>query len=53
MIENIIFELYPKDTISLDIELDKHGRFLKGPMMWTMDTGQGHLENIDDEEWDE
>ena len=48
MVENIAFNLYPKETVSLEIEVDEHGRIAKGLAMWTMDTGQGWLENLDD-----
>ena len=37
MIENITFDLYPQETVSLEIEVDEHGRLVKGPVMWTME----------------
>ena len=53
MVKNITFNLYPQETVSLEIEVDEHGRLVKGPVMWTMDTGQGRLANLADESWDE
>ena len=52
MVENITFDLYPEETVSLEIKVDEHGRLVKGPVMWTMDTGQGRLANLDNESWD-
>ena len=39
--KNITFDMYPKDSISLNIELDEHGWLLKGPVISTTDTVQG------------
>lgn len=53
MVENITFDLYPNKTVSLEIEVDEHGRLVKGPVMWTINTGQGRLANLNNELWDE
>ena len=38
---------------TLEIEIDRFGRLVKGPVMWIMDTEQGRMANLDDEGWDE
>ena len=55
-IENVTFDLYPENTVSLEIKLDEHGRLVSGPVMWNMDTGPGRLCSVDGdlgELWDE
>ena len=41
--------------MSLEIKVDEHGRLVKvkGPVMWTMNTGQGWIANLDKESYDE
>ena len=39
LIKDVPFDLYPKETMSLEIEIDRCGRVVKGPVMWTMHTG--------------
>ena len=53
LIEDTTFDLYPKETVALAIKVNDHGRLLTGPVMWTMDTGQGRMANLEDEGWDE
>ena len=55
MTRQVTYDLYPHETMSLEIEYDKHGRLVKGPVMWTVDTGPGRLTSIEGEmgkEWD-
>ena len=55
-VKNVTFDLYPEETVSLSVEIDEHGRLIKGPVMWTVDTGPGRLTSIDGEhaeEWEE
>ena len=52
LIEDTTFDLYPKETVALAIKVNDHGRLLTGPVMWTMDTGQGRMANLEDEGWD-
>ena len=49
MIVDVTFDLYPKEKVSLQIKIDDYGRLLTGPVMWTMDTGQGRMVNLEDE----
>ena len=53
MVKNIMFDLYLKETVSLEIKVNKHGRLVKGPVMWTVYTGEGQLTNLNNESWDE
>ena len=53
LIKEVTFDLYPKETVLLEIAIDRFGRLIKGPFMRTMDTGQGRMANLDDEGWDE
>jgi hypothetical protein len=53
-VENATFDLYPEETVSLTIEVNEHGQLVKGPVLWTCDTGPGRLcSNTDDAQWDE
>ena len=55
-IETATFDLYPADTVSLEIKIDEYGRLVSGPVMWNMDTGPGRLCSNDGELgelWDE
>ena len=52
-VETVTFDLYPRETVSLEIKVDDHGRLVSGPVIWTCDTGQGRLACLDDERWDE
>jgi len=55
-VETATFDLYPEDTVSLEIKLDEFGRLVMGPVMWTCDTGPGRLTSVDGELgpiWDE
>ena len=49
----MIFDLYPPETVSLEIKVDDHGRLKSGPVLFTCDTGQGRLACLDDEGWDD
>ena len=42
-IEEVTFDLYPKETCSLEIEFDQFGRLVKGPVLWNVDSGPGRL----------
>lgn len=46
-IENVTFDLYPEETVSLTIKFDEFGRLIQGPVFWMVDTGPGRLTSID------
>ena len=55
-VKNATFDLYPEETVSLEIKIDEYRRLVCGPVMWNMDTGPGRLTSIDGpigEVWDE
>ena len=55
-IENVTSDLYPEETVSLEIEIDEHGRLVMGPVLWTIDTGPSRLTSVKGElgeAWDE
>ena len=55
MTKEVTFDLCPRETVSLAIKIDKHGRLKTGPVMWTADTGPGRLTSVEGElgkEWD-
>ena len=46
-VENTTFDLYPEEVVSLELVIDKHGRLVKGPVFWLVDTGPGRLCSVD------
>ena len=42
------------DTVSLEIKRDEHGRITSGPVLWTLDFGQGRVSanTFETPEWD-
>ena len=50
MIEQVSFDLYPAETISLKVEFDNVGQLVKGPVLWNVDSGPGRLANTEGNE---
>lgn len=55
MVTYMTFDLFPEETITLEIVLDEHGRLVSGPVLWIVDSGPGRLAalSLDDSSWDE
>ena len=48
-VEQYTFDLYPEETVSLDIEFDPQtGELIKGPVMWNCDMGPGRISSNKD-----
>ena len=48
-LKGMTFNLYSEERVSLTIKVNHHGRLLTETVMWTMDTGQGRMANLEDE----
>ena len=46
--------MYPKESFSLEIKFDAHGRLITGPVLWTTDMGSGRIaaNAMECPEWD-
>lgn len=54
-VEECTFEMFPEETVSLEVERDDHGRLIKGPVLWMMDaaTNRTVANAAKTPEWDE
>jgi hypothetical protein len=54
LIKDMLFDLYPRDTVSLELVVDEFGRLVKGPLMLNCDTGPGRIGKVDftDPSWE-
>lgn len=48
------YAMYPRESVSLEIERDEHGRIVKAPVMWVVDFGIGRVDanELETPEWD-